>query len=781
MSAERSASIEQLMADAKNNFAHWEKVRDVIDQLIDLMVNYRQSGHPGGSRSKANAMVTTMLSGAMRWDIRNPEKRFADRFILSAGHTAPLGYAALCVMCDVLRTKYNQTKDEKYRIPEHRAVLWEDIVNFRRRGGLPGHAEMSGKTLFFKANTGPSGHGIPIAAGEALALKRAGAEQVKVFAFEGEGGLTPGASHESKNSAYGLGLSNLIFYVDWNNFGIDNQPISTVVAGTPDDWFKPYGWQVFGTMDGDNWEDMARIMLHAAYADNPDSRPNVAWSRNRKGRGYHKYDNKSHGSPHKANSELFWQCRKDFSDKYGVTWEGFGSPAGSPEQMKAQLIANLNVALDVIRNDSECLDYVARRLVELGDSVPETLDGFKIEANPFKDNELYDFRNYPQEIWARPGEKKANRNALATWGAFVNTWARKKYNRPVFLACSADLADSTNISGFAKDFNGIEGWGWFNRETNLDGVLLPQEITEFANAGICCGATSVNLAQDPLNEWNGFMTACSTYGSFVYLKYGLMRLFSQTAQDSDIKTGKVLWVAGHSGPETADDSRTHFGIYAPGVTQLFPEGQVIDLHPWEYNEVPVVIAAALQTPVPIIALHLTRPAIPVPDRDALGMASHFEAAKGAYLIRDYKPGLPKQGCLFVQGTYSTLNLVQLLPELDAQNLNVKIVAAISPQLFAMQPQEYRDKIISPADRMNSTFISNRCRRVGSDWLLNPLAAEYAMTSDWDNRWRTGGTLDEVISEAHLDKKSLLEGIKRFAGDYSVRMQRIRSMLDAATV
>ena len=68
-----------------------------------------------------------------------------------------------------------------------------------------------------------------------------------------------------------------------------------------------------------------------------------------------------------------------------------------------------------------------------------------------------------------------------------------------------------------------------------------------------------------------------------------MRLFSQLAQDCELKVGKVLWVAGHSGPETAEDSRTHFGIFETDVTQLFPDGHVIDLHPWEYNEVPVVL------------------------------------------------------------------------------------------------------------------------------------------------------------------------------------------------
>ena len=71
-----------------------------------------------------------------------------------------------------------------------------------------------------------------------------------------------------------------------------------------------------------------------------------------------------------------------------------------------------------------------------------------------------------------------------------------------------------------------------------------------------------------------------------------MRLFSQLAQDADLRVGRLLWVAGHSGPETAEDSRTHFGIFETGVTQLFPSGAVIDLHPWEHNEVPVMLAAA---------------------------------------------------------------------------------------------------------------------------------------------------------------------------------------------
>ena len=90
----------------------------------------------------------------------------------------------------------------------------------------------------------------------------------------------------------------------------------------------------------------------------------------------------------------------------------------------------------------------------------------------------------------------------------------------------------------------------------------------------------------------------------------MFRLLSQLSQDCQLKIEKVIWIAGHSGSETADDSRTNFGIFSPGVTQLFPKGKIINLYPWEYNEVPVLLSAALGTNVPIIALHLTRLLLP---------------------------------------------------------------------------------------------------------------------------------------------------------------------------
>ncbi|HLI43803.1 MAG TPA: 1-deoxy-D-xylulose-5-phosphate synthase N-terminal domain-containing protein, partial [Acidimicrobiales bacterium] len=326
--------VRRLLDHARADFDRFEVVKDLIDECIDLTLDYRQSGHPGGSRSKVHALVALLLSGAMRFDLRRPYARFADRFVLGAGHTVPLVYATLAVMNEALRARHEATGDPRFAFPSggRYALTWESLLEFRHRGGLPGHAEMAGETLFLKFNTGPSGHGLAPAAGEALALKLAGAEEVKVFVLEGEGGLTPGAAHETKNTAYGLGLSNLVFLVDWNDFGIDPRPASSVVNGTPVDWFAPYGWRVNGTEEGSAWEPVTRAVLEVAAGPNPERRPSMMWFKTRKGRGYGKYDAASHGTPWPIHSPEFWEVRKQFMARYGVEYAGVDGPAPADKQ-----------------------------------------------------------------------------------------------------------------------------------------------------------------------------------------------------------------------------------------------------------------------------------------------------------------------------------------------------------------------------------------------------------------------------------------------------------------
>mgnify|MGYP001824607596 CR=1 FL=1 len=780
-------TADELYRAAAGEFDRYEVVKDVVDECIDLTLNYRQSGHPGGSRSKVHMLLSLLLSGAMRWDIQRPERTFGDRFVLSAGHTAPLVYAVLAVLNESLRARVELDGDERFAFPDggSRTLTWEDLLTFRHRGGLPGHAEMAGKTLFFKANTGPSGHGIPIAAGEALALKLAGCEDVRVFAIEGEGGLTPGATWETLNSAWGLGLSNLVFLVDWNDYGIDPRSASSVMAGSPADWFRTQGWRVLGTEQGMEWGPVTRTVLDVARGENPERAPSMAWFRTKKGRGYGKEDAASHGLAHPLNSPEFWAVRRGFMERYDVDYGGVDQPA--PEDRTAvddQARANFGTAMSVLRRDPELVRWLSDRLLEIAATVPDDVPGRSLQgrtAGVFDDTAITDFRSYPAALYKTPGDAAPNRAALGAWGSYVNAYAKAEYGRPLFIACSADLANSTNIAGFGADWGEMPGFGWYERNENPSGALLPQEITEFANAGILAGMASVNFADDPVSGFDGYWGACSTYGSFSYLKYGPMRLLSQMAQDCDLRLGRILWIAGHSGPETADDSRTHFGIFAPGVTRLFPEGSVIDLHPWEYNEVPVVLGAAFATDVPIVALHLTRPPVEIPDRDGLGMPSHFEAARGAYVMRPHRDDAPVMGTVFVRGTVPTANVVSLLPELDRRGLNVKVVAAISPQLFERQDAAYREATVSAADRLDAMVITSGARALMRDWADGPLVAEYSLSADWDDHWRTGGTVDEVIEEARLDEASILAGIERFVADRDDRVRRLRAAVESIRV
>jgi len=290
------------------------------------------------------------------------------------------------------------------------------------------------------------------------------------------------------------------------------------------------------------------------------------------------------------------------------------------------------------------------------------------------------------------------------------------------------------------------------------------------------GAATVNFSQNPYREFNGYFGAASTYGSFSYLKYGPLRLFSQLAQDSDLKVGKFIWVVGHSGPETAEDSRTHFGIFSTGVTQLFPEGHIINLHPWEYNEVAPALSAAMSTDIPLIAIHLTRPPIKIPDRKKLNMASHIDSSKGAYIIRDYNHKKEKEGLVIVRGTSSTDSTLKILESLNNNGPNVKIVAAISWMLFQMQSKKYRESIIKNHEWSNSMIITNTSIKLMKNWIANNIVEEYSLSPDHDNKWRTGGSVDEIIKESKLDPKSVYNGIKKFVQEKSKRVELLKNSI-----
>src|SRR3954466_5982523 len=101
-------TVGDLFSAAERDFDKYEIVKDLGGECIDLALNYRQSGHPGGSRSKVHMLLSLMLSGAMRWDVLHPWRPFGDRFVLSAGHTVPLIYTTLAVLNEAFRLPFER-------------------------------------------------------------------------------------------------------------------------------------------------------------------------------------------------------------------------------------------------------------------------------------------------------------------------------------------------------------------------------------------------------------------------------------------------------------------------------------------------------------------------------------------------------------------------------------------------------------------------------------------------------------------------------------------------
>ncbi len=267
-----------------------------------------------------------------------------------------------------------------------------------------------------------------------------------------------------------------------------------------------------------------------------------------------------------------------------------------------------------------------------------------------------------------------------------------------------------------------------------------------------------------------------TYGAFTPLMYTPARVFSQQNQDSPFRLGVLHILAGHSGPETAADARTHFGIFAPQVWTLFPRGMVVNLYFWDYNDVAAGYFAAARkaatTPeVGIIVIHVARPDVVVADRSRFADPDLKAAARGIYLIRDYAPDAEPMGTVWVQGASSTVNLVGILDRLDSAGLNVRIAAVISPELFADQPATYREHVCPDACRYDSMVVSTMTKRVPPLPDLGPLTEEYSLYADQEDRWLSGGTEDDVIAEAGLDPDSIFAAVERFARERGSRLGR----------
>ncbi|MCR4429361.1 MAG: transketolase, partial [Caldiserica bacterium] len=77
------------------------------------------------------------------------------------------------------------------------------------------------------------------------------------------------------------------------------------------------------------------------------------------------------------------------------------------------------------------------------------------------------------------------------------------------------------------------------------------------------------------------------------------------------------------------------------------------------------------------------------------------------------------------------------------------------------------------DWLDSMVVTNEALICMRDWISSEVAKEYSLSSDWDNRWRTGGTIEEVLDEAHLTPPWILKAIEKFTDEREIRLKRLK--------
>jgi len=620
--------------------------------------------------------------------------------------------------------------------------------------------------------------------------------------------MTEGHAQELKTQALAMKVGKrLRVMLSDNNSGIDDHMMGGVIDSKftgydlAQQWTS-YGWNVFTIDHGNDYDQLVAAFKSMDEWDPQDRRPMILLAKTTKGYWPSAVHGKipgggdqvvgylSHPYGMKMNSPYFVSLAKTFEDHYGVQFQGIREGAVSdPRQRLIQFKTNMDVVMSLLDRNG-LGDWLADRLVQLGDQVKDDAPLLAdTKTDPFLDDRLR-VANLPVEpqtvtvqnrytsaqkqvaisLFKKPGEVAGSRRAISEiikWMNYVTD------NR--FITLAADLSESINVEHGAL-------WGHYDPENNPLGTRVKAAIQEAGNVSSAIGMISQSASVDPA-RFAGVWALSGTYGAFTPLMYTPARVWSQQNQDSRFRMGVLHILVGHSGPETAADGRTHFGIFATQVWKLFPRGQVIHLNLWDYNDVAAgyfaaAEIAAREQKVGIIGIEVARPDFPVADRSKFADTDLKAAAKGFYVIRDFAPGQPKHGYVVVQGSSSTFNLVSQIPKLDQTGINVKIISAISEELFDRQPEAYRNAVLPPGALSDAMVISTGTRRMWPVRNLGPLVDEYSMTSDWNNQWLTGGLEPDVIAEAHLDGASIFAGVQRFAKDREQRLKRQRDLLGA---
>lgn len=233
-----------------------EKAR-IFRKDILSMITHAGSGHPGGSLSAVEILIT-LYYHVLNHRPHNPSWQFRDRFIMSKGHASPVLYTTLA-HCSYFPL--------------------DELDTFRVFGSrLQGHIHTGVPGV--ELATGSLGQGLSVANGIALGAKIRNLD-FRAYCLLGDGELQEGQVWEAAMTAAHHKLDNVCAIIDSNGVQ-ENGRVTTIKNLEPlvDRWHN-FGWHTI-EVNGHNFEELINAFMLCKQTLN---KPSVIIARTTKGKG----------------------------------------------------------------------------------------------------------------------------------------------------------------------------------------------------------------------------------------------------------------------------------------------------------------------------------------------------------------------------------------------------------------------------------------------------------------------------------------------------------------
>ncbi|HSQ43262.1 MAG TPA: transketolase [Fibrobacteraceae bacterium] len=611
------------------------KAADNIRILSAAMVQKAKSGHPGGAMGAADFMAV-LFGEFLRWDPENPQWIARDRFYMDPGHMSPLIYSLAHLT--------------------HRLEM-EDLKHFRQLNShTPGHPELQ-LAHGIENTSGPLGLGHAIALGSAIG-ERFLAERFgeivahKTYVLISDGGIQEEISYGVGRIAGHLKLSNLILFYDSNKVQLSCH-CADVMTQDVRGQYEAWGWRV---LEIDPYvPEQSRAALQQAQAET--EKPVLIIGHTTIGKGVRKTD----GTLWEGKVEVHGQPLDGAGASTAETIRGLGGDPQNPFVVFPEVQSAFDQRLQELRSE-----------VATWKSAKTQWDA----ANSEKTKALTSwFSGKPPQVDVTRIPQKEGVATRVNSGSILAYLAENVGN---MICSSADLSNSDNTQAFL-DRTGIFKPGDFR------GAFVQPGVAELTMASIANG----------IALHGGLIPVCATFFVFSDFMKPAMRLAALMGLP-------VKYVFTHDSFRVGEDGPTHQPVEHESQLRLLEkltrkdgQSEMLVLRPADWAETAVAWQMALEnhsTPTALILTRQAAPALPAQNATAR-LESAAQARRGGYVVSDNSQGRPDLS-LIANGS-DVMLCHQAAELLRAQGKKVRVVSMISPRLFLLQDQAWRDSVLPP--------------------------------------------------------------------------------------